>query len=105
MPLRNDLLNPISADKPAGENLRYAPVYDKIKEARRQDDDAPQGDWQRERKIADFKQVIKFAGDSLATQSKDVQLAAWLTEALLHQEGFSGLRQGLDLMRGLLEQF
>ena len=46
MPLRDDILNPIPGDNPSGENLRYAPVYDKIKEARRQDDDAPQGQWQ-----------------------------------------------------------
>ena len=105
MPLRDDLLNPIPGDNPGGTNLRYAPVFDKIKEARRQDDDAPQGEWQRERKVADYKQVIKLAGDALATQSKDLQLAAWLTEAHLHQEGFSGLKQGLDLLRGLMENF
>ncbi len=105
MPLRDDLLNPIPGDSPSGTNLRYAPVYDKIKEARRQDDDAPQGEWQRERKVADFKQVIKLAGEALATQSKDLQLGAWLTEAYLHQEGFSGLHQGLGLLRGLIENF
>ena len=93
MPLRDDLLNPIPGDSPSGTNLRYAPVYDKIKEARRQDDDAPQGEWQRERKVADYKQVIKLAGETLATQTKDLQLAAWLTEAFLHQEGFGGLQQ------------
>ena len=105
MPLRDDLLNPISGDNPSGTNLRYAPVYDRIKEARRQDDDAPQGEWQRERKIADYKQVIKLAGDALAAQSKDLQLAVWLTEAMLHQEGFPGLQQGLQLLRGLMESF
>src|SRR6266853_1744913 len=105
MPLRDDLLNPIPGDNPSGTNLRYAPVFDKIKEARRQDDDAPQGEWQRERKVADYKQVLKLAGDALAAQSKDLQLAAWLTEAQLHQDGFSGLRQGLDLLRGLMENF
>jgi type VI secretion system protein ImpA len=105
MPLRDDLLNPISGDNPGGTNLRYAPLYDKIKEARRQDDDAPQGEWQRERKIADYKQVIKLAGDALAAQSKDLQLAVWLTEAMLHQEGFPGLQQGLQLLRGLMESF
>jgi type VI secretion system protein ImpA len=105
MPLRDDLLNPIAGDNPSGASLRYAPVYDKIKEARRQDDDAPQGAWQRERKTADFKQVIKLAGDALATQSKDLQLAAWLTEAALHLEGYAGLQQGLRLIRGLLENF
>jgi type VI secretion system protein ImpA len=105
MPLRDDLLNPIPGDSPSGTNLRYAPVYDKIKEARRQEDDAPQGEWQRERKVADYKLVIKLAGETLATQSKDLQLAAWLTEAFLHQEGFAGLQQGLGLLRGLIENF
>jgi len=105
MPLRDDLLNPIPGDSPSGTNLRYAPVFDKIKEARRQDDDAPQGDWQRERKVADYKQVVKLAGEALATQTKDLQLAAWLTEAFLHQEGFSGLQQGLGLLLGLVEIF
>jgi type VI secretion system protein ImpA len=105
MPLRDDLLNPIPGDSPSGTNLRYAPIFDKIKEARRQDDDAPQGEWQRDRKVADYKQVVKLAGEALASQSKDLQLAAWLTEAFLHQEGFSGLQQGLGLLRGLVENF
>src|SRR5690606_6491178 len=37
--------------------------------------------------------------------SKDLQVAAWLTEALLKREGFSGLREGVDLIRGMLEAF
>lgn len=105
MPLREDLLAPIPGANPSGENLRYAPVYDKIKEARREDDDAPQGEWQRERKVADFNLVIKLASEALATKSKDLQLAAWLTEAILRKEGFSGLREGLGLLRGLLAEF
>ncbi len=59
----------------------------------------------RERKLADYKLVMKLAGDTLATRTKDLQLGAWLTEALLFQEGFAGLRQGLDLLRGLIETF
>jgi type VI secretion system protein ImpA len=105
MPLRDDLLNPIEGENPSGQNMRYSPVFDKIKEARRADDDAPQGDWQRERKTADYKTVVKLAGETLATKTKDLQLAAWLTEALLRTEGFSGFRQGLDLTRGLIEGF
>ncbi len=105
MPLRNDLLNPISPDNPAGENLRYAPVYDKIKEARREDDDAPQGDWKFERKQADWALTIKLIGEALATKSKDLQLAAWLAEAMLRREGVTGLRETLDLIRGLVENF
>ena len=105
MPLRNDLLNPISAENPAGENLRYAPVYDKIKEARREDDDAPQGEWKHERKVADWPLMIKLIGESLATKTKDLQLAAWLAEAMVHREGVAGLREVLDLIRGYLENF
>jgi len=105
MPLRNDLLNPIAGENPSGQNLRYAPVYDKIKESRREDDDAAQGDWKRERKVADWPLVVKTAGETLATKSKDLQLAAWLTEALLKTQGVGGLRDGLDLLKGLIEGF
>ncbi|MGH9665358.1 MAG: ImpA family type VI secretion system protein, partial [Bryobacteraceae bacterium] len=103
--MREDLLNPIAGDNPGGENLRYAPVYDKIKEARREEDDAPQGEWKRDRKVADYALVIKLASEALAAKSKDLQLAAWLTEASLKKEGFGGLRQGLDLLRGIVENF
>ena len=105
MPLRDDLLNPIPGANPGGENLRYAGIYDKIKEARREDDEDPQGDWQRERKKADYTLVLKLCQDGLATKSKDLQLAAWATEAQVKKEGFAGLRQGLELMKALLEQF
>jgi type VI secretion system protein ImpA len=105
MPLRDDLLNPIPGENPCGENLRYAAVYDKIKEARREDDDVPQGDWQYERKTADYPSVIKLAGDALATKSKDLQIAVWLTEALMKTESFSGLRAGLDLILALIGNF
>src|SRR5512140_1550949 len=105
MPIATDLLQPVPGPNPSGENLRYAPVYIKIKEARWEEDDAPQGQWQHERKKADWVSVQKLATDALAGQSKDLQLAAWVTEALAHNEGFAGLREGLDLVRGLLVTF
>lgn len=105
MPLRDDLLNPIPGENPAGADLRYAPVYDKLKEARRQDEDLNQGVWQTERKVADWPQVLKLGQEIIASQSKDLQVAAWLTEALLNREGFPGLGQGLKLCQGLIENF
>ncbi len=108
MPLRDDLLNPIPGDNPSGVYLRHDTkllLYDKIKEARRQDDELAQGDWQHERKLADYPLEAKLAQEALATKSKDLQLAAWLTEALLHTEGFGGLRQGLTLCTGLIANF
>jgi type VI secretion system protein ImpA len=105
MPVRGDLVNPIPGPNPAGVDLRYDPLYDKIKEARHEEDDAPQGDWQRPRKIADYGLVTKLASDALATRSKDLQLAAWLTEAQLRREGFAGLRSGLEFLRTLLVRY
>src|SRR6266550_5703445 len=105
MPLREDLLQPIPGSNPAGTGLRYDPIYDKIKEARREEEDVEQGDWKRTRKVANWPLVVQLASDALATKSKDLQIAAWLTEALLKQEGLGGLRAGLGLLRSLLETF
>ena len=108
MSLRDDILDPISGANPAGIDLRRDTkllIYEKIKEARRQDDDLSQGDWVAERKVADYSLIVRLAQDSIATVSKDLQLAAWLTEALLRTEPFGGLRQGLDLCRRLVSEF
>jgi type VI secretion system protein ImpA len=98
-------LAPIPGSNPCGENLRYAGIYDKIKEARREEDDAPQGEWAHERKKADFVQVVKLATDALTNKSKDLQIAAWLVEAWIDREGFPGLLEGLKLLKGLIETY
>lgn len=105
MPWRTDLLEPIPGANPCGADLRYEPVYKEIQEARREDVDAPQGDWVQERKVADWPLVVKLAGEVLAKRSKDLQVAAWLTEAMLRREGYPGLRGGLDCIAGMLEKF
>lgn len=106
MPLRDDLLNPIPGDNPAGASLRYERVYDQIKEARTEDDNSiPTGAWERAPKKADSVLVIKLAGDALATRSKDLQLAAWLAEAYLRREGITLIQPCLKLMQDLQEQF
>jgi len=108
MPLRDDLLNPIAGDNPSGAYLRHDTkllLYDQIKEARRQDDELAQGDWQHERKLANYPLEAKLAQEALATRSKDLQLAAWLTEAQLNIESFAGLLQGINLCTDLIRNF
>lgn len=106
MPLNVDeLLEPIPGENPSGVDLRYDPLYEKIKEARRQEDEVPQGDWAREIKVAEWPQVVKLATEILTTKSKDLQIAAWLTEASLKLEGFAGLRGGLQVIEGLLDKY
>jgi type VI secretion system protein ImpA len=99
------LLAPIASENPSGEFLQYSGVYDEIREARRADDNLSQGTWQRELKVADWRQVVKLSTAALQTQSKDLQIGAWLTEALVKEHGFAGMRDGLKLMCGLHENF
>src|SRR5712692_7693583 len=112
MPLPEGLLNPIPGENPSGQSLRYDPVYDKIREARRADEELQLSEeaskrdvWGHAIKKADFLQVIKLSTEALSKRTKDLQIAAWLTEALLVQERIPGLTQGLELMRGLIENF
>jgi type VI secretion system protein ImpA len=105
MPLLDELLTPIAGDNPAGSYLRYDPIYDTIKEARREDLDVPQGDWQTSLKTADWPAVIKLTTEALSKKTKDLQLAAWLMEARLRREGFVGLREGLELLERYILDF
>ena len=106
MPLRDDLLNPVPGENPSGASLRYERIYDQIKEARTEEDESiPSGDWQRAVKRADYALVIKLAGEALATKSKDLQLAAWLTEAHVKREGIALIAPCFRLMHDLQEQF
>jgi type VI secretion system protein ImpA len=99
------LLAPISEKKPAGESLRYTGTYDAIVEARRAEDSRNQGEWKRDAKVAEWPAVTKIATEALAFQTKDIQIAAWLTEGLVKQSGFTGLRDGLELLGELHKHF
>jgi type VI secretion system protein ImpA len=100
-----EFLQPISEDNPSGTNVKN-PLYDVIKEARRADDEnLGQGAWASERKIANYGDVIKVSTDALKSKSKDLFLAAYLTDALLRKEGYAGLDMGLKLIQGLISKF
>src|SRR5260370_18511141 len=108
MALLEYVSTPVGGGNSSGTDLRYDTalgLYEQIKEARRQEDDLAQGAWQRERKVANYALVAKLGQETLASKSKDLQLAVWVTEALLHTEGFAGLRQGMELCRALMKDF
>ncbi len=100
------LAAPLPGDQPAGESLRYEGTYDRIREDAREDDpNLPQGVWQTSLKRADWGAVRDGCLDALATRSKDLQIAAWLLEALIHLHGFAGAVAGLRVLRTLSETF
>jgi type VI secretion system protein ImpA len=112
LPKLEELLAPIKGSNPGGESLRYDPVYDEIKEARREDagyianpDRAP-GEapvYEVPPKVPDWARVAKLCTDVLVKRSKDLQIAAWLAEALTREGGAAGLRMGLELLAGLVD--
>jgi type VI secretion system ImpA family protein len=100
------LFAPIAEDKPAGEWLRYEPLYLKVQEARRADDESlPQGIWKVAPKRADPSEIARLCQSALREQSKDLQLAAWLCEAWARLHGPRGLCVGLALLGELCARF
>jgi type VI secretion system protein ImpA len=99
------LLKPFEDSAPSGSDLRYTEIYDQIKAARRSDDNLSRGEWQIDVKSADWKEVIDLCRQALTHRSKDLQIAAWLTEAMVHQCGYQGLATGLLLITQLMESF
>lgn len=104
--LSEELLDPISADLPAGVDLRWTAEWDRIKEARRTDDTLDSGKWaKKDRKTSDWPLVKSLVTTALRERSKDLQLSLWLTEANIKLDGFRGLRDGLRLTRELMVRF
>src|SRR5919197_341425 len=91
------LLLPVDPTAPAGIDLRYQPLFDEIKVARRVADTSPTelAPW---KKVADL--VLK-----AAAKSKDLQLAIWLLEAFAHVDGFAGTATGLIILRRMLDDY
>lgn len=102
----NELLAPIAADNPAGDDVSFDDVTDRIREARRADDPTlSQGEWQTELKTSDWREVGKLCEGVLRQRSKDLQVAAWLTEAAIAREGIAAAAPAFDLVAGLLDGY
>ena len=99
------ILAPIPGDNPSGEDMRYSAVYEQIKDARRADDLLDQGDWQRDVKKSDWDVVIKVSSEALQKKTKDLQIAVWLTEALIKKSGFAGLSDGLAIIISFITDY
>ena len=104
--LLNVLLAPIPGEQIAGDDIAFAPEVDEIREARREDDTSlSQGEWEAALKTAQWPRVVELCEGVLRDKSKDLQVAAWYTEALTKINGFSGLAFGLQVMDGLITDF
>ena len=103
----DEFLAEIPGDNPAGEPLPYH-VRAELDEARKEinPDDYDPADLTRptEFKPADWAGIVATATRTLKETSKDLLVAARLTEALTQIHGFDGLAGGLAVMRGMVDQ-
>jgi type VI secretion system protein ImpA len=100
------LLTPISEDRPAGEDLAFSPDLDAINLARKSDDPSlDQGEWVTEFKEADWEFVVTRCAALLEKQSKDLRLAVWLAEAAAKKHQLRGLGESFRVIAGLIDQY
>ena len=95
-----DLIAPLSPEKPCGDDLSYDHASQELDtmiqgKPETQFSEAEEPNWRavRERCL------------ELFARTKDLRVAIDLTLAWLQEQGFSGLASGLRLVRGLLEQY
>jgi type VI secretion system protein ImpA len=105
------ILAPFAGDQPTGVDLRqdFAPtsIYFRLRDARAQARDAErQADTQGgdEGVPALWRPVATMAIDALKSTSKDLEVATWLTEALVRIAGLRGLMAGASVIGGLVER-
>jgi len=106
------ILAPLAGEQPTGVDLRedYAPnsIYFRLRDARAGARDAER---QAETEGGDeglptlWRPVATLAISALKANSKDLEVATWLTEALVRIAGLRGLMAGASVIGGLVERY
>lgn len=115
------ILAPIPGDRPAGIDVRedFTPssIYFRLRDARSDARDAerqaesPNPDRQGESGGSEealqtrWRPVATLAISALKETTKDLEIATWLTEALVRMSGLNGLVAGSSVITGLVEQY
>jgi type VI secretion system protein ImpA len=103
------LLAPIEGDSPTGEDLRedfspqsmYYRLRDARAEARAAERAADANPGEDSVVPPQWRTVRDLALTALAGRTKDLEIAAWLTEALVRSDGLAGLAAGAHVIAGL----
>lgn len=106
------LLTPITDDQRTGADLRedYSPSspYQSIKSSRNSARDAERKsihDPNNSDANTYWRNIVSEAPGIISKKSKDLEVACWLTEALIRRHGAQGLRDGFRLILALVQDF
>ena len=108
-----DMLKPLETEPVVGADLRsdFAPqsLYYRLRDARAEARAAERtADSDQSGEVAmpaEWRTVRQLSTTALVDKTKDLEIAAWLTEALVRGDGLAGLAVGSNLMAGLVEAF
>jgi len=88
--------DPVSAEKPCGENIRYESAFEALEaELAKQESLSSE--------TVDWSLVVELSTDILKNSSKDILVAAYLTNGLLITQGYEGLANGLKVLSDMVE--
>ncbi len=106
------LLQPISEEQPTGNDLRNntspTSAYQTIKSERNSARAAERNsvhDGSVSEADERWRKVVSLAPGILKDESKDLEVASWYVEGLVRRNGFQGLRDGFQIIHGLIENF
>jgi len=107
------LLAPLPGDAQHGADIREdfsaTSPYNRLRDARSEARDAERAQDKGEADARDpsplWRTVRELAQKTLTETTKDLEVAAWLTEALVRSHGLGGLCAGAQVMRGLAERY
>jgi type VI secretion system protein ImpA len=106
------LLMPVAEAAPGGADLRadggQQSPYFRLKDARttaRVNERAAEATGETTGIPVEWRTVSDLGQTILTRHSKDLEVAAWLVEALVRLEGFAGLELGFRLLEGLVDRY
>jgi type VI secretion system protein ImpA len=106
------LLTPISIEAPTGTDVRadFSPTsnYFRLRDARaeaRAAERAAETSAESDVSNEGWRTVRTLSLKIISEQAKDLEVAAWLTEALVRSNGLAGLAAGAEIIGGLVERY
>jgi len=98
----NTVLVPIEGENPAGERTF---IRDQLMKDKKYDKHVDPIDNSEIEIKPNWEKIVDTSLEALEKKTKDLWIAAILTEALVHTQGFPGLCTGLKIQTGLLRDF
>lgn len=98
------LLAEVSAESPCGEDMSYEPAYSELEMSAQGTPERQVGDTIVPAEEPDWR-AVREKSVALLAQTKDLRITLYLAQSLVRTEGIPGFRDGMAVMRGIVERY